>query len=122
MSKPLARPDSVLVGPVLYSITYRKPAKMPDSDLMGQTRELDGSIFINTAQSDSTMRATLWHECLHAIANVFGQHRSQVTESYRLGNIQQQMTIEEMYVGFLEVGVLTFVRDNPDARAWILGY
>lgn len=113
----MSRPAKVKIGHITYAVEYLDMG----SKMFGCTEPVATLIQINSAKSDSMQRATLWHEVMHAACNVYGPHRGESLHHYVKAGRRHQPTIEELYVGILEVGTLMFVRDNPSAWSWICG-
>ena len=61
------------------------------------------------------------HEVLHAICQMHGPHRGEYLRLHLDLQRRNSQPIEEIYVALIEGGTLAFVRDNPEAWAWIQG-
>lgn len=117
------RPESVKIGQVEYTIEFTDPKVLEaSSDLkIADCNEEAAHIRVSFALPDSVQRASLFHEILHAIANVYGGHRSSMLNLYVKRGKRNTTLVEEMFVSFFEPGILQFIADNPKVWAWIQG-
>lgn len=112
------RPRSLLVGTVRFHVSYEPSDKM--QGLYGQTRASSALIRINTGCALDHQRSTLLHESLHAISAVYGPHHVRELRNYLRRGKHRPDSVEEMFVAYLEPGLMALVRDNPAAWRWIM--
>lgn len=118
-----AGPTEVLIANTTYEVQYVSHEQLPEQagETVGWCDEAKAVLLISDEVSDATIRATFWHECLHAIVNEYGRGRQDALRWYLDRAKHRPAEIEEQFVGYYETGVLCFVRDNPEAWSWITG-
>lgn len=111
-------PTSIKVGTVTFTVSIdpdewmRSEHKRRSSGDYGHTDQLRATIYLNPEQSPDTMRLTLWHEVLHALAEaVMG-----ASDWRGMGKTHDDR--EETVIRAWESPTLTVLRDNPD----LVGY
>lgn len=111
-------PTSIKVGTITYTVTVdpddwmRIEHEQKRSGDYGHTHTMRAIIYLNPVQSTDTMRLTLWHEVLHALAEcVMGGN------DWR-GMGKDRDAREEHVIRSWESPTLTVLRDNPD----LVGY
>lgn len=119
------RPNSVLVGSVLFRIEWVDSSKMDRPRDMtaapqrwGDCRNDLALIRIATDVPISVQRLTLFHEIGHAICGIFGHHRHQSLRDYTMLKRKSPWRIEELYVTIFE-HTLEVIKDNPKVMEWI---
>lgn len=106
-------PASIKVGTVTFTVTtdpddwMRIEHEQQRTGSYGHTHLLRAIIYLNPEQSTDTMRLTLWHEVLHALAEV-----AMGGNDWR-GMGKDRDAREECVVRSWESPTLTVLRDNP---------
>lgn len=99
-------PDSVKIGPFLYTVKVESVASLEPAQL-GCTDVARTTITVLGGMSASQERATVLHECLHALLSLTGW-------DHRLGDPDC-----EHLVRALEPALLAFLIDNPKVVRWL---
>lgn len=96
--------ETIKIGPITYRISERDwPPDKDASQAMGRHAEFKGEILLLKDMPSDVKRATLWHECLHAILEHAGQP-------------QEESTVEGM-IDAIAHGIVEILNDNP----WMAG-
>lgn len=89
--------DSVKVGPFRYTVEFEDRLQSDNHErLAGQARHLENRILLDPMPCADRKVETLWHETIHAIADVLN------------------ITLEESDVCRLSMGLVMVMRDNPE--------
>jgi Zn-dependent peptidase ImmA (M78 family) len=96
-------PDSIKVGPWIYSINNMTNDTGEISGALGACNSVKKRIYIKEKINDQEAAGTLLHEVIHAVFRNTGLYQS--------GEIAEH---EEIIVSQLEIGLLGVIRDNPD--------
>ena len=89
--------DSVKVGPFRYAVEYEDRLQSDEHErLAGQARHMENRILLDPMPCHDRQVETLWHETIHAIANVLN------------------ITLMEDEVCRLSMGLVMVMRDNPE--------
>jgi hypothetical protein len=99
-------PSVVLLGAADYIIREKKRLDTPQS--LGETDNPNCEILVLRKQAPASKRDTLLHETLHAILWLSGMSNEMDGDT------------EEKYVRYLTPWLLAFLRDNPEALAFLL--
>lgn len=89
-------PEKVKILYKTYEVTGEENLHDEKTDLYGQIRYIEEVIALNNASSDEQKKATLIHEVLHGI-----------DEMYRVG-------LEEEQIEKLGNAIYMFIKDNPE--------
>jgi hypothetical protein len=99
-------PKLLYFGAADYTVVEKKRLDTPL--LLGESDHPNCEILIRTKQAPASKRDTFLHECLHVVFWLSG-----------MGSDLDADT-EEKYVRYLSPWILAFLRDNPEALAYLL--
>lgn len=89
--------DAVKVGPFRYTVEYEDRLQSDNNErLAGQARHMENRILLDPMPCQDRQTETLWHETIHAIADVLN------------------ISLTEDDVCRLSIGLMMVMRDNPD--------
>ena len=108
-------PSKVKVGPQVYKIEFRDPAKdgMLNDGSHGYTLEAGNLIVVAKTIDISKQRVTLLHEILHACKFTF----ENTAGKRELSEIED---MEHYYIGIYENSLLMVMQDNPELIEWLM--
>lgn len=118
MSVAVKLPTSIKVGTVTFTVSIdpdewmRAEHEQRSFGDYGRTDKLKAVIYLNPEQSTDTMRLTLWHEVMHALAEVVMGG----SDWHGIGKTRNDR--EETVIRAWESPTLTVLRDNPE----LVGY
>lgn len=103
---PIARPNSLRIGPFTYKLIWCDSARYEDEgESFGECVSNDQIIRLSRNRKRQRVAVSFKHEVDHALWFVYGNG--------------QDKAAEEAWITAESTGWCAFIRDNPDAVAWL---
>lgn len=104
-------PESVIVGPYRYSISFDGEAAY-DYHYLGVCLYRTRRLKLDPRQADTELPQTFLHEIIHALGDAYGIQEWDRHKTDSDGHVTDKIDL-------MATAMLSFIRDNPNAVKWM---